>query len=268
MEDEDKEYDDNTARALLKRYKYDPDDVNKDSYGLTPLTFFCCEGNFKMVQYLLSRGADCRKADSDGWFPLLWAAAYGHLEIVRFLSHDCGTPDDIRRVTSEGYSPLRIAVIRGQFRVVWWLLLIGALAPRDDIDCGGIDDMVMRRDLCQSRIWRADRRLPILSWVRDAVAFHDHDNVNLFLTGTIVPTSSFRRHPNNPYATRSKRMKVAPSPLVLLKGKAGILEVIAHYVAGTPRQRRTLRQLLILLPAFIEDVPFVEVEDEDEDEDE
>ena len=85
----------------------------------------------------------------------------------------------------------------------------------------------------------------------------------LLLTGTMVPTSVFRRHPNNPYATRSKRMKVAPSPLVLLKGKAGILEVIAHYVAGTPQQRRTLRQLLDRLPAFIEDTPFV-VEDEDE----
>ena len=85
----------------------------------------------------------------------------------------------------------------------------------------------------------------------------------LLLTGTIVPTSLYRRHPNNPYATRSnKRMKKSSSsPLVMLKGKAGILELIAHYVSGTPKQLRPLRQLSVLLPAFIVDVPFV-VDDE------
>ena len=78
--------------------------------------------------------------------------------------------------------------------------------------------------------------------------------------------SSFRRHPNNLYATRSKRTKVAPSPLVIFKGKARILELIAQYVAGTQRQRRTLRQLRDRLPAFIADVPFAD-EEEEEDED-
>jgi len=55
-----------------------------------------------------------------------------------------------------------------------------------------------------------------------------------------------------------------------LKGKSGILEVIAHYVAGTPQQRHTLRQLMDRLPAFIADEPFVEpfVEEEEDEEDE
>ena len=216
-----------------------------------------------MVRYLISiRGADCRKVDKNGNSPMHWAAIYGHLEIVQFLYHECGAHNDLRKQNSAGFSPLRIALIRGHFNVVYWCVLNKALSPRDDVDGGGIDDMVMRRDFAQGVFWEDDIRLPILAWVRDAVA--THDNVKVFLTGTIVSASSFHRHPKNPYATRSKRTKVAPSPLVILNGKSGILELIAHYVAGTPQQRRTLRQLLILLPVFIEDVPFVEEEDEDE----
>ena len=52
----------------------------------------------------------------------------------------------------------------------------------------------------------------------------------------------------------------------MLKGKSGILELIARYVSGTKQQLRTLRRFNVLLPVFIEDTPFVE-EDEDEDED-
>ena len=56
--------------------------------------------------------------------------------------------------------------------------------------------------------------------------------------------------------------------MVLFKGKTGILELISHYVGRLPpRDLRTFRQLLVLLLAFIEDVPF-EVEDENEEEEE
>jgi len=38
-----------------------------------------------MGRYLFFRhGADCRKRDRHGGFPMLLAAAYGHLEIVRW----------------------------------------------------------------------------------------------------------------------------------------------------------------------------------------
>ena len=155
-----------------------------------------------------------------------------------------------------GSSPLRIALDKGHLDVAKWLILNGALSsPRAVND--GIDDRITRRDLRQDGSDKSYyTRLTILAWVRDAVAAHD--NVKVFLTGTIATASSFRRHPNNEYATRSKKQKVAPSPLVLLKGKSGILEVIAHYVAGTPQQRRTLQQLRDRLPAFIAVTPFFE----------
>ena len=269
---------DRTARAHLTNIGFDPEDVSKKGIGTsllcetTPMEHFCREGNLPMVRYLISiRGADCRTTDESGRFPLFWAAVWGHLEIIKLLSRDGGAQDDIRKLTGYGCSPLRVALhkVNEYFDVVWWLLLNGALAPDDG---GGIDDLVMRRDLRQDLreglVWSYDKRLTVLAWVRDTVAAHD--NVKVFLTGTIVPASSFRRHPENPYATRSKRTKVAPSPLVLLKGKSGILEVIAHYVAGTPQQRHTLRQLMDRLPAFIADEPFVEpfVEEEEDEEDE
>ena len=123
----------------------------------------------------------------------------------------------------------------------------------------------MRNDLrpVSGASWDYDKRRTVLSWAQNSVAAYE--NVKLFLTGTIVSASSVRRHSNNPYATRSrKRMKVVSpsSPLVIFKGKSGILELIAHYIAGTPQQLRTLRQLVNLLPAFIADVPTIVEEDE------
>ena len=189
------------------------------------------------------------------------------MEVIKWLCHDGGARDDIRKQDPDGNFALSIALHNGHVDVWKWLILDGALSPDDD---GVIDaTTVMNNVRPLSGIkWDYDKRLPLLSWVQDAVAAHD--NVKVFLTGTIVPASSFRRHPENPYATRSKRTKVAPSPLVLLKGKSGILEVIAHYVAGTPQQRHTLRQLMDRLPAFIADEPFVEpfVEEEEDEEDE
>ena len=192
-----------------------------------------------MVRYLISiRGADCRIRTRFEYFPLYWAAACGHLEIVRFLSQVGGAHEDIRKVTMYGECPLRVALENGHFEVVQWLILNGALALRDDMDGGGIDDAIMRSDLRQGRIWREDRRRTVVSWARGAVT--THDNVTVLLTG----------------------MNLFPDEEV-----PEVLELIAHYVVGTQQQLRTLRQLIDRLPAFIDDVPFVEyvpfVEEED-----
>ena len=257
-----------TLLALLKKKGFDPDEVNKacrvpccGSLWLTPLCHFSAKGNIIMCRYLLSRGADCSKTDRMGRSPMHWAALYSHFEIVQLLYHDAGAHEDIRRLDMFGCSTLFLALHKVDFEIVYWLIRKQALSTHDDGNGGGIDDAIMRRDLRQSRIWEDDQRLTVLSWARDVITTHDTVKV-LLITGTIVPTSLFRRHPNNPYATRSnKRRKTSSSPLVMLKGKAGILELIAHYVAGTPQELRPLRQLLTQLPAFIADVPFV-VEDE------
>lgn len=132
-----------------------------------------------------------------------------------------------------------------------WLLRNGALSSlHDAVDGGGIDAMVMRRDLDPSE-WDEDRRLPLLSWAQDAVTTYEH--FHLFLNGTILSSSSFRRHPNTDYATRSRNR--------------------IHAYTGYPttaHEVRTYQQLTQYVSAFIEDVPFtsfVEEEDDDDDDD-
>ena len=177
------------------------------------------------------------------------------------IYHHGGAHEDVRKHTGNGWpngwpngwSALRIALHNNHVDVVKWLILNKALSPpRDDVAGGGIDDAIMRHDLNQEvgDNWQDDRRLPLLSWARDAVTNHD-TVVKVLLTGMIV------------------RSNQTSSSLEVFKGKSGILELIAHYVVGTPHQVRTLRQLIDRLPAFIVDVPFVPfVEEEEEDDDE
>ena len=271
---EDEEYDDKTARSLLTKvdaelYRYavyrnimdkiarallttegfDPNDLNQENNrGWTPMNYFSMAGNVKkMIRYLIAHGADCRKADAQGRFPLLWAAAEGHLELVKLLSRDGGAHEDIRRQTNFGTSPLRIAFINGHVPVDQWLIRNGALASRDGDGDNIIHDATMRKDLSPTPIhgspvkWDSDKREPVLAWARDAArdAITARDNSPLFVSGTIL------LFPHD------------------------ILESIAQYMAGTPQQVRMLRQLIERLSAFIAEVPFVPfVEEEEESEDE
>ena len=253
-EDEDEAYG-KTARALLKKKRYDPEDVNKsNNHGCTPMIHFCGTGNFKMCQYLLSRGADCRKVDTKGNFPMVAAAAAarGHLEIVRFLSHDGGAHEDIRKLNKNGWSPLRTALYNDHGDTWKWLVLNEALSSSRAAD-GGIDDMIMRRDFCQVQgqgqvgdVWFDERRLALLSWAQDAVT--THDNFQLFLTGT----SLFSRGDE----TSTTSLSLSASLLVRIfngQQQPDLLELISQYVVEprTQHQVRTLRQLVDRLPTFI-----------------
>ena len=233
-----------TARALLTKLGFDPDNLNKeclvDRRYITPMNYFCCTGNLTMCQYLVFYcGAACRKINNDGWFPLFYAAANGHVEICQWLVHHCGAHEDIRRVTMHGRSPLlealRYYVKNGNFDIVQCCILNGALlAPRDDGDSGGIDDRVMRKDFTPvySPIegWQDDVRLRLLAWAQNVVT--NHDNVTL--------------------------LSASSPPLVIFDGKSGILKLVVDYVGNpTPEELRLFRRLLELLPVFIADVPFV-----------
>ena len=211
-----------------------------------------------MCRYLISRGADCRKEGPGGSSPMHMAAANGHLKIVQFLYHDGGAQDDIRKQADDGDFALRVALWNGHVDVWKWLILNEALSARNYY--GVIDDTIMRNNLFPTGYfsWKKDdKRLTVLSWVQDAVT--THNNFNIFLKGTIILSAVFRRHPNNEYATRSKRMKLSPSSslLIMLKGKSGILQLIGAYTGySKSNDLRIFRQLIILLPAFIEDTPF------------
>ena len=253
------------ARALLKERGFDPDDVSKKKGTSTAMITFCKEGNVTMCRYLSSLGADCRIVDRFGLFPMLAAARFGHLNVCQWLYHDGDAKNDIRKQDAHGSSPLSAALHYHHVDVFQWLTLNGALSsPRDDVDSGVIDDITMRNNVHPPNYyWPLDKRVTLLLWAQDAVT--THDNFQVFLSGTIIPVTSFRRHPKNEYATRSKRTKVSPlsssSPLEMLKGKSGILELISNYV-GTPKPQelRIFRQLIRLLPTFIKDVPEEELD--------
>ena len=274
LRDSDQE-EDKSARKLMTEIGFDPEDITTEgkvvahhaeygSYRMssTPIIYFSAMGNLKMCRYLLySRGADCSKPDTDGRFPLLAAAFHGHLDVVQWLCHVCGVKEDIRKQSTFGWSPLGIALHNMHEDIVKWMLPNGAFSSQDEED-GVIDDAILRNNLrpVRSFPWFDDKRLIVLSWAQDAVAIHA--TFQLFLKGSILPASSFRRHPSNYYATRSKRIKVSSStkttsPLVIFNGKSGILELISEYTGiPKPKELRIFRQLMDLLPAFIEDVPF------------
>ena len=247
---------DKIARALLTKEGFDLEDVNKkcniNGFSLTPMIHFSRAGNLQMCRYLLSRGADCRKTNTYGDFPLFVAAAGGHLEIVRFLSHDGGAHEDIRKLNKNGWSPLRTALYNDHGDTWKWLVLNEALSSSRAAD-GGIDDMIMRRDFCQVQgqgqvgdVWFDERRLALLSWAQDAVT--THDNFQLFLTGT----SLFSRGDE----TSTTSLSLSASLLVRIfngQQQPDLLELISQYVVEprTQHQVRTLRQLVDRLPTFI-----------------
>ena len=258
------------ARTVLKNMGFDPDNPNKeDKDGWTPMTYYSREGNVTMIRYLIACGIDGRKEDFHGWWPMYYAAYYGRVDVMTVLFHEGGAHDDIRKITMDGSSPLSIALFNDHFDVVYWLLLNGALWSSHDGDWfrwwqgridGGIvqerirgwmddngsiiNDASMRRDLSptystgRSRQWGSDKRETVHAWAQDIVTNYDNV-VTLLLTGTFASAST--------------------SPLVVFKGPSEILELIAQYVAGTPQRVRMSRQLLVLLPAFIDDTPFVPV---------
>lgn len=282
------------AGRWLQDAGFDPDDINKACFvfhdgdyftGVTPLIFFAREGNLTMCRYLAARGADCRKVTAGNRSmqalgpvsPMLAAASHGKIDVCDWLyRHDGGAKNDLRRTpnnpgaASPVYAVLDYEWIseEDRFAILPWMIRHGAFARADG--SGGVDDATMRDDLYPNRrCWMFDKRLNILVWARMFVAAHD--TFRLFLKGTILSSSSIRRrHPSNDYGTRSKCVKVSPSPVALLKGTSGILEMIAAYV-GTPKANdvRTVRQLIDLLSTFIDDTPFDKAEEkEEEDEDE
>ena len=79
----------------------------------------------------------------------------------------------------------------------------------------------------------------------------------------IIMSSSYIR------AWTNKREYRRHPTLVIFNGKSGILQLISEYVGNpTAQDLLTFRQLIHLLPVFIEDAPFTPTEEEETDEEE
>ena len=115
-----------------------------------------------------------------------------------------------------------------------WFILNGALC-KDDAS-GELDVEIMERDIAVNpSSWRAKERKDLLEWANNI--HRARTSFLPFLSGT----SSDTKHA---YSTRR-----SSSPVSLLNGKSGVLELIGNYtgiVRG--RKARITRQLTELLP--------------------
>ncbi|KAJ7542520.1 hypothetical protein O6H91_10G109700 [Diphasiastrum complanatum] len=72
-------------------------------------------GNFEIVQYLISAGADVNISNSEGNTPLHWAALNGHVQVVQEL---ISRGANVSALNSHERTPLDEAISRGKQETV------------------------------------------------------------------------------------------------------------------------------------------------------
>ena len=83
----------------------------------------CQQGHFRVVELLLSAGADRNAANKNGATPIFIASSCGHLNIVELL---IAAGADTNAATKDGWTPLYVASSKGYHQVVLVLLAAGA----------------------------------------------------------------------------------------------------------------------------------------------
>ena len=261
--------DDETARQKMrdaKVYKkgvastsgdydgFDPNDVSavkgvndhELSAGITAMGYFAMKGDLPMMRWLCVNGADTRDLDLGSWFPMFAAACEGQTEACKWL-FDHGAAKDIKRRDVDTFpngvltgSMSFMSQVRGQSQILSrWLILNGALCKDDN--SGKLDAEIMKQDLGAHP--GVEEREALLEWATDL--HRAHTSFLLFLSGALSSASQHAHH-----KPRSS------SPVRLLIGKPGVLELICDYtgiVRG--REARIIRQLTEMLPKVIAEFP-------------
>ena len=222
---------------------FDPDnvgDVKSTSFSgesyIKPMGYFAKKGDLPMMRWLYVNGADTRDEEIVRWFPMLKAARRGRMEVCKWLFQH-GAAKDVKRRTYNGVSPLYSTFGRSTQRDLnRWLILNGALCKDDD--SGDLDVEVMKQDLDPKyvhRLGRVQERKALLEWANGL--HRPRTSFLLFLSGA-------GSRPQHAYSTRRN-----VSPLQLLGGKSGMLELIGDYVGFVRgREARIIRQLTEMLP--------------------
>ncbi|XP_076335183.1 transient receptor potential cation channel A1 [Tachypleus tridentatus] len=103
----------------------------RDIYGCTPMHYASRKGHLKTIRSLLQLGAVVNLKNNDNQSPLHFAARYGRYNTVRHLLESNRGTLIINEMDGEGKTPLHIASENGHTRVVYLLLVKGALLHRD-----------------------------------------------------------------------------------------------------------------------------------------
>ena len=211
--------------------------------AITPMGCFAEKGDLPMMRWLYVNGADTRDEDVVIYFPMWLAAKNGHLDSCKWLFAQGAAKDIKRRAREEnseypdGLSPLALTFgLFVQRDLTRWLILNGALCKDDD--SGELDDKIMRQDFGEN-YFRLEKKKALLQWANE---LHQARTSSLmFLSGALS-------RPKHAYITRRTF-----SPLRLLGGKTGTLELVGDYVGFVRgREARIIRQLTEMLPDLIE----------------
>ena len=237
---------------------FDPDNVGDvktfcpyvgATNAIEPMGYFAMKGDLPMMRWLYVNGADTRDEDVPKYFPMQLAASDGGIEACQWLfAH--GAAEDIKRRTREniGRSPL---CIFGRFsfvpsnqrdltlsyrKISRWLILNGALC--NDDDSGELNVELVKEDL-GFYLYAEERKL-LLEWANDL--HRPRTSFLLFLSGALSA-------PQHAYSTRRS------SPLKVLSGMSGVMELIGDYVGFVRgREARIVRQLTEMLPSLIQEL--------------
>ncbi|XP_029838204.2 ankyrin repeat, SAM and basic leucine zipper domain-containing protein 1 [Ixodes scapularis] len=129
------------AVALLK-HGADPN-LAESKGQATPLMVAAREGHCRLLQLLLSHGADVSRQDSRGWCAVSWAAYAGQGRSARTLLH-LARPDPLSLITLDGQMPSDLAIGQGCHTLGQTLLKYeteyqqgdGNVVPDDEIAAG------------------------------------------------------------------------------------------------------------------------------------
>jgi ankyrin repeat protein/L-ascorbate metabolism protein UlaG (beta-lactamase superfamily) len=96
---------------------------SRNEWGATPLIAAAFSGQFDVLVFLHSQGADLGAAHERGGTALHFASLYGHTDIVKFLV-DAGADVSIR--DDEGFAPVNYACYKGRLEMIEMLGSKGA----------------------------------------------------------------------------------------------------------------------------------------------
>ncbi|XP_030974201.1 protein ACCELERATED CELL DEATH 6-like [Quercus lobata] len=94
---------------------------DRDSKGMTPLSYAAYIGYLEGVRYLLNKFADYMyESDRNGFFPIHTASSRGHIKIVQEFIQRC--PDSVELLNHQDQNILQVAAISGKAKVVNYML--------------------------------------------------------------------------------------------------------------------------------------------------
>ena len=232
---------------------FDPDNVGdtkctifSDDDAVNPMRYFAEKGDLPMMRWLYVNGADsrdcgARAGDAASSFPMFGAALWGHLDVCKWLFQHGAARDVTRRnANGNGVTPLSVSFNEwpGNRNMSRWLILNGALCKDDD--SGEIGVEIIKQDLRMGTrySWRVKERKLLLEWANDL--HRARTSFLLFLSGALSA-------PKHACITRRN-----VSPVQILGGKTGVLELISDYVGFVRgREARIIRQLTQMLPDLL-----------------